>query len=200
MPTQTTVLRNALRLLGEPANVGPDSDKKIVREIMGAWDDVVDRLFEVHPWNSFKSLEQLTQTTPAVPGWDYTFNEPARSCRILKVSNYTREDGASVNYGYQAGKILTNYETTFCWFVDAAYKEQVGGWPQTFADLVAAHLADEVYPVNDEGDGTRSRINDALKDRTGKAKGFDGATDPTTPPAPSGYVVARRAHIYSRRG
>lgn len=200
MPTEATVLSNALRLLGEPSNVGVDSDKKIVREIMGAWNDVVDRLFEVHPWNSFKSLEQLTQTTPAVPGWDYTFNEPVRACKIIKVSNYTREDGASVNYGYQAGKILTNYETTYCWFVDSDYKTQVGGWPQTFADLVAAHLADEVYPVNDEADSTRGRINDALKDRMRRAVGYDGSTDPTVPPAPSGYVIARRAHIYSRRG
>jgi hypothetical protein len=200
MPTETTVLRNALRLLGEPSNVGPDSSQKIVREIMAAWPDVVDRLFEAHDWNSFKSLEQLTVTTPAVPGWDYTFNKPAACKRIMKISNYTREDGPSVNYGFQAGKILTNHEETYCWFVDSTYQTQIGGWPQTFADLVAAHLADEVYPVNDEGDNTRSRINDAIKTRTRKAIGFDGATDPTVPPAPSGYAIARRAHLYSRRG
>lgn len=200
MPTEATVLKNALRLLGEKSNVGVDSDKHIVREIMGAWDDVVDRLFESHPWNSFKSLDQLTQTTPAVAGWGFTFNEPVRMARVIKVGNLPREDLPPIEYGYQAGKILTNHETTWCWYVDTAYKDQVGSWPQTFADLVGAHLADEVYPINDESDGTRSRIDSAIVERGRIAKGHDGSTDPIVRGPVSGYVIARRSHQFGRRG
>lgn len=200
MPTQATVFKNALRLAGEPSNVGIDSDKKIVREMVGAYDDVVKAAFESHNWNAFKSLQQLTQTTPAVPGWDYTFNVPAAFARVIHVSNLTREDLPPIEYGFQAGKILTNYETTWLWFVDRTYEAQVGGWPQTFANMIGALLADETYPINDEGDSTRQRINAAVMDRTNLAKSYDASTDPVMRQPVSGYVVARRSHLYSRRG
>jgi hypothetical protein len=191
MPTQATVLKNALRLAGEPSNVGIDSDKKIVREMMGAWDDVVGAAFELHSWNAFKSLAQLTQVTPAVPGWDYTFNVPAGFKRVIKVSEYTDEDREGIPYSYQAGKILTNDETTYLWFVDSTYMAQVGGWPQTFADYIAARLADETYPINDEGDSTRQRIDSAVVDRLNLAKSFDASTDPVTKGQPGTYVRSR---------
>lgn len=200
MPTQATVIKNALRLAGEPSNVGIDSDKKIVREMVAAWDDVVKSAFESHSWNCFKSLQQLTQTTPAVPGWDYTFNVPAAFSRVIHVSNVTREDLPPIEFGFQAGKILTNYETTYLWFVDRTYAEQVGGWPQTFANMIAAHLANETYPINDEGDATRQRIGTELVERTNLAKAYDASTDPVMRAPVSGYVVARRSHLFSRRG
>jgi hypothetical protein len=192
MPTQATVIKNALRLLGEPSNVGIDSDKKIVREIMGAWEDVAGRLFESHPWNAFKSVAQLTQVTPAVLGWEYTFNQPANCKRVIFVSDVLNEDGYPIEYTWHAGKILSNHETTYCWFVDGAYIEQVGGWPSTFADLHAAHLASEVYPVNDESDNTRSRIDTAIVDRGNAARAFDGSTDPIVRSKPGEYLRSRR--------
>jgi hypothetical protein len=192
MPTQATVLQNALRLLGEPSNVGVDSDKKIVREIMSGWDDVAGRLFESHPWNAFKSVAQLVQTTPAVPGWQYTFNQPTNCRRVIHVSDILDEDSYPIEYTWQAGKVLSNHDPTYCWFVDGAYITQVGGWPQTFADLFAAHLASEVYPVNDEGDATRSRIDSAVVERAIAAKAFDGSTDPIVRAKQGEYLRSRR--------
>lgn len=192
MPSQTSVLQNALRLLGEPSNVGPDSDKKIVREIMGAWDDTIGALFEAHDWNRFKSVAQLTQVTPAVPGWDYTFNEPAGCKRIILVSDLLDEDRPGIEYSSHAGKILSNHETTYCWFVDATYMTQIGGWPQAFANLAGAELASEVYSINDEGDATRQKINEAVIDRTEKAKALDASTDPVVRGPVGAYVRARR--------
>lgn len=191
MPTQATIFKNALRLAGEPSNVGIDSDKKIVREMLGAWDDVVGAAFEGHNWNAFKSLIQLTSVTPSVPGWDYTFNVPAGFRRVVKVSDYADEDGEGIEYSYQAGKILTNHEQTFLWYVDATYMTQIGGWPQTFANYISALLADETYPVNDEGDATRSRINDAVMSRMNDAKAYDASTDPVIRGKPGTYVRAR---------
>ena len=179
MPTKTTVFKSALRLLGEPSNVGPDSDKKIVREINGAWEDVVRSCFEEHPWNQFKSIELLTPLGTAETGWDYAFNVPASFRRVVLVNNGTDEDDLNgIPYAYRAGKILTNSETTYLWYVDGTYETQEGGWPQQFADWVAARLADEVYPINDEGDSTRSRINYALRDRLDRAKALDSSSDP----------------------
>jgi hypothetical protein len=200
MPTQATVLKNALRLAGEPSNVGIDSDKKIVREMLGAYDDVVKAAFESHNWNAFKSLQQITSVTPAVPGWDFTFNVPANFARVILVSNRTREDQPGIEYGFQAGKILTNSEITWLWFVDRTYEAQVGGWPQTFANMISALVADETYPINDEGDATRQRINAAVVERTNLAKAYDASTDPVMRAPVSGYVTARRSHLYSRRG
>lgn len=200
MPTQATVIKNALRLAGEPSNVGIDSDKKIVREMLGAYDDVVRAAFESHNWNAFKTLAPLAPVTPAVPGWDYTFNVPASFARVIHVSNLTREDLPGIEYGFQAGKILTNYETTFLWYVDRTYEAQVGGWPQTFANMVSAMIANETYPINDEGDATRQRINTEIVERTNLAKAYDASTDPVMRAPVSGYVVARRSHLYSRRG
>jgi hypothetical protein len=164
-----------------------------------AWDDVVGAAFESHSWNAFKSLVQLSQVTPAVPGWDYTFNQPAAMARIIKVSNQTREDLSGIEYGFQAGKICSNYETTYCWYVDRTYAEQIGGWPNTFANMIAALLADETYPINDEGDATRTRINSAVVERTNLAKAYDASTDPTVRQPVGSYVNARRQQPYTRR-
>jgi hypothetical protein len=201
MATKASVFKSALRLLGEPSNVGPDSDKKIVRELNGAWEDVVRLCFEEHPWNQFKTLAQLTSVTPAELGWDYTFNVPATFRRVVLVSNYTNEDDLEgIPYAYRAGKILTNSETTFLWYVDSTYETQEGGWPQAFADWVGARLADEVYPINDEGDSTRSRINQALMDRFDKAKSLDSSTDPIVQMPPGRWVRSRRARLDGRLG
>lgn len=201
MPTKASVYKSALRLLGEPSNVGPDSDKKIVRELNGAWEDVVRLCFEEHPWNQFKKLAQLTSVTPAELGWDYTFNVPATFRRVVLVSNYTDEDDLEgIPYAYRAGKILTNSETTFLWYVDSTYETQEGGWPQAFADWVASRLADEVYPINDESDSTRSRINQALMDRFDKAKSLDASTDPIVKMPPGRWVRSRRARLDGRLG
>lgn len=200
MPTQATVIKNALRLAGEPSNVGIDSDKKIVREMVAAYDDVVKAAFESHSWNAFKSLQQLTSVTPAVPGWDYTFNVPAAFARVIKVSNLTREDISGIEYGFQAGKIMTNSETTYLWYVDRTYEAEVGGWPQTFANMISALVANETYPINDEGEATRQRIGTEVVERMILAKAYDASTDPVLRAPVGGYVTARRSHIYSRRG
>jgi hypothetical protein len=200
MPTQATVIKNALRLAGEPSNVGIDSDKKIVREMLGAYDDAVRAAFESHSWNSFKTLQQLAAVTPALPGWDYTFNVPATFARVIHVCNVTREDLPPIEYGFSAGRILTNYETTWLWFVDRTYETQVGGWPQTFANMISAMIANEVYPINDEADATRQRIGTELVERTNLAKAYDGSTDPVMRAPVGAYVTARRSHLFSRRG
>jgi hypothetical protein len=200
MPDQATVFKNALRLAGEPSNVGIDSDKKIVREMLGAWDDVVGAAFEGHSWNSFKTMAQLTQVSPAILGWDYTFNVPANFARVIKVSNSTKEDLPGIEFGYQAGKITTNSETTYLWYVDRTYASQEGGWPNTFANYIASLLADETYPINDEGDSTRQRINDAVMSRMRDAKAYDASTDPVMRQPVGTYVRARVSQPFNRRG
>ena len=199
MASQASVYKGALRLLGEPSNVGPDSDKKIVREMNGAYADVIARCLEKHPWNQFKTLVQLTQVTPAQAGWDYTFNVPAGFRRIVMVNNHTREDDLEgIPYAYRAGNILTNSETTWLWFVDSTYEGQLGSWPQAFADYVAARLADEVWPINDEGDATRARIDAAMKSRLAEAIALDASGDPVVEQPTGNYVRARSAGLTGR--
>jgi hypothetical protein len=199
MASQASVYRQALRLLGEPSNVTVDSDKKIVREMTGAWEDVVKACFELHPWNQFKTLVQLTSVTPAESGWDYTFNVPAGFRRVVLVNNNTDEDALDgIPYSYRNGKILTNAETTYLWFVDSTYEAQLGGWPQAFANMVGSYLADEVWPVNDEGEATRDRINTAVKKWENRAKALDASTDPVVLPQPGNYVRGRARGIIGR--
>lgn len=199
MASQASVYQKALRLLGEPSNVTVDSDKKIVREMTGAYDDVVKAVFESHPWNQFKTLVQLTQTTPAEMGWDYTFNIPATLRRIVLVNNTTQEDDLEgIEYAYRKGLILTNSESTYLWYVDSTYEAQLGGWPQAFANYVSSLLADEVWPVNDESDNTRSRINSAIGEWGAKAKGLDASTDPVVRVPAGHYVRSRTAGIIGR--
>lgn len=199
MPTQATVYQNTLRLLGEPSNVTVDSDKKIVREMTGAYASVVRKCFEMHPWNEFKKLEQLSQVSPAELGWDYTFNRPAAFVRVVLVSNTTDEDDLEgIEYAYRRGKFLSNHETTYLWFISSEYEATVGSWPQSFADMVSAYLADEVYPVNDEGDATRSRIDAAMRDRKQAAIALDASTDPVVRQPSGNYVRGRSRGVVGR--
>ena len=201
MTTKADVFKSTLRLLGEPSNVGVDSDRKIVREMNGAWEAVVVRAFTKHPWNQFKAVALLTSVTPAEVGWDYTFNVPADYRRTVLVNNNTDEDDLEgIPYAYRAGKVLTNSETTYLWYVSKTYETQLGGWPQPFADYVSALLADEVYPINDESDGTRSRINTAITERMLEAKALDSSTDPIVRVPAGRWVRSRRTRIDGRLG
>lgn len=203
MPTQDSIINNALRLLGEPPSAGANDTSKWVVRITNAFSDVRRNMFEDHDWNFATSIEQLAASANSEEGWTYTFAKPSGCFRIIRVSDTTsgasNKSYGSIDYEERGGYILTEYETSYCAFVDSAKATQYGSWPQKVADLLGAMLADEVYPVTDESDSTRDRIEKQLKRRKSDAKQFDARSNPPPRRDPGSWHQSRSRGISNAR-
>ncbi|WP_370372523.1 hypothetical protein [Henriciella pelagia] len=199
MTTKTRVFNNALRLLGQPPCSSPDDTSNWVQRVANAYPDVLQAWMEDHSWNFAMTVQQLAVVTPTLPGWTYSFNKPARCRRIIKVTSSSDRSANPIAYDDRQGKILSNSETTYLWFVDGSYEDHEGSWSQKFANALSALLADDVYPITDESDSTRSRIDAAVRRRVRDAKAWD-ATSKREWPIPAGrYERARVAGIRTPR-
>lgn len=197
MPSKVSIFNNALRLLGEPEVVAVTSDTKYAKRLSNAWDDEVRSWFEDKDWIFARSVEQLTRVTPTIAGWTYTFNLPATNWRVLKVSRDTVPHMPGIDYELRGGKVLTDSETTYLHFIDNVIVEQIGSWPQKFADALAARLAEAVYPATDESNSTRDRIEKVRARRVKDAKAFDDQIRAQRQPPRGRYITARRHGIGS---
>jgi len=199
MTTKLKVYNNCLDLLGEPPATSTEDTSKWVKRITNAYDDVVDGLLEDHSWNFAMTVKQLAVVTPTLVGFTYTFNKPTKCKRIIKVDNSTDPRGIGIEYDDRQGKILTNSETSYIWYVDGTWKDNEGSWSQKFADFVAAKIADRIYPITDESNSTRDRIEKQLLRRGRDAKAWDATSKREWPIPPGRYERARTAGIRTPR-
>jgi len=195
MPSKVGIINNALRLLGEPKIAALTSTQPYAVKLVDAYVDEVRSWFEDHDWAFATNEVQLTQVTPAVAGWSYTFNLPANMSRILRVANSTRPEVPGIRYESRAGQILTDSEVTFLRYIDGSFIDSEGGWPQKFADALAARLAEAVYPSTDETNSTRDRIEKTRRRRVKDAKAFDAQSKPLGYPPTGRYITTRSLGI-----
>lgn len=194
MADRTSIKNEALRLLGEPPTVGEGDSSTWVKRIDNAWADVVRSVFEDHDWSFATNTVTLVPETVTPEGWRYAFTLPATSRRLVKVYSSTRSMN-QIQHMVRGGLLLTDYEETSVVFVDSSYEALYGSWPQKFADLIGAELAERVYPVTDESNSTAQRIFNVLKDRRRDAKAFDRSLNPPQERPATGFQSARFTNV-----
>lgn len=195
MPTQVSVMNSVLRVLGEPMVADYEDTGKYARQIRNTWESAVDNCFEEHDWRSFTTVTTLSAVANMPTGWSYAFSLPANFDRLILINNSEHRRDLSIPYEIRDGQILTNSETTYCWYINGRHKTSLGAWSQKFADYVAYHIASELYPTTDETRSVMERIEMKLKKAKLDAKAYDRRFQPVQKVPPSEYVRARSAGI-----
>ena len=195
MASKAAILNAALHHLGETESTDPLNDTATwVTRLRSRYDAKTRLLFEKHPWNFCTEVEQLSATEPTPEGWAYGFAKPNKCWRIVRVTN----GGLSMDPKYptlpyrdQAGRILTNHETTYLMFIDGDWLSSEGSWPEVFAEALAAELAWSVLPVSSANGDARDRLERIAKKNLREAKNWDAQQNPIWQPPPSKWQVSR---------
>lgn len=179
MTTKVDVLNGALVLMGQPPAAGPSDTSTWVKRLVSRYPSVVKALLEKHPWKFARVMEQLQRLPTASGGREYSFNKPAKCLKICFI-NDTGDDADDEWHEYDTGdgKIHSDYETLYMWFVSSDYLIKEGSWPQTFADAVSAELAFQVTPIANRDRGARGDARAYALSTLKHAKSVDASEKP----------------------
>ena len=152
--SQVEIINNALSVLGQrpitALSTTEINNNQTLRDIYNQWDNSVREAFQKYDWQKFTTMRQLSAVTntdtasspvSATDHWNYTFNLPANFFSMIYVAGTTDRNDLPIEYEIIDGYVCTNYQQTFCWFINGTYANQVGTWPQAFCNYVAMLLA-----------------------------------------------------------
>jgi hypothetical protein len=193
MTTKVDVLNGALTLIGQPPAAGPSDQSTWVKRIVSRYPSVVKALLERHPWKFARVMEQMQRLPTASGGRSYSFNKPAKCLKICFI-NDTGDDADDEWHEYDTGggKIHSDFETLYMWFVSSDYLIKEGSWPQTFAEAVSAELAFQVLPISSRDRGARADAKTHAKDVLKTAKSVDASEKPFRKNPTGAWAKARR--------
>ena len=173
MPTQLTVINEALNLLGEPNVSDPNQNNSWVRKIRNAEPHQVGVLLEDYEWNFARRVVLLNASGVAKIGWNYAYPIPNDCLRIDHVSPDPKTDSEQCPYEPREGHICTNEKEVYLTYQTSDVTESYGSWSNKFANLLAAEIANAIVPTTDDRGATYDRINAALIKRRRDAKAHD---------------------------
>lgn len=180
MPTRTNVINDALAKLDQPASAGPNDSSTWVRRVTTRYDGVVRRLLSDHPWNFAEERVQLQKLTEQPIGWEYAYNKPGDCMRIIKVSpTGIKSESPFREYDDSGGKIFTNMDPAYLFYISDRYVNLEGSWPELFAYAVSLSLADlcsgPITNSRSKGETLERQAEKALS----KAKSWDALQKPS---------------------
>lgn len=193
--TREEVLNIALDALGEPRSVGEDDDSSWVVRLRNAYEPRVRKALEAYPCNFASELTQLAATEPTPDDWDFGFNKPAGWMRTIQVSDCPEWGSRGIIYDDRQGRIMTNYSTTWLWWIDARWVQLEGSWPQHFADAISLDIAKAVMAATSESESKKERIAVEHKLAWRAFKTWDAQQKPSRPQDPGRYVGVRNGGL-----
>lgn len=159
MATKHSIMNEALRILHEAPLQNVDEQSEKGRLLRSAWDDAVVYCFEQGAWNFLEVRAELAQSDVTPPfGYGKVYALPADCVRILLVSETGFEGDDSLNWKEEAGGIATDADRLFLRYVSDTRRKTPGAWSQTFADWVAAVLAQRCTKLNPSAEERAERV------------------------------------------
>lgn len=193
MTTKIEVLNASMTLLGQPTVAALTDTSTWFKRALAQYPGVVRALLEQHPWNfpaTCEILQRLSETP--VSRYAYAHNKPSDLLRINRVSpNNDPTDLTDYDYDDEGGKILTDFETTYCWFISSKWMTREGSWPQVFADAVAAEIRARVAPNATKSDRKQEGAVMYATRMLKKAKSFDASQKRSRQQPPGKWVRSR---------
>lgn len=192
MPTETTLVNSALRLLGLPVVSDAAEETTRARELRAALPEAVLSCLSETAWNHAESLSSLAllAEVPAAM-YAYYYQLPADFVRMNWISAVGRKDSPLHAFRNQDGRIATDASTVYLAYVSNTYAARIGSWPQPFADYVSAEMAKRTQPTLAPGEGHAQRLAEEWKRAKSNAVAFDAAQNPIEPNPPGRWSTAR---------
>ena len=179
-------------MLGQSRNVGPDGTDNTSLRIKAVYDRQARIFLEAHPWNFASEIEQLTASEPTPDDWDYGFPKPSKCRRIIKVDDQAdMERRPDIDYAVRKNRILTNSDTTWLKYVDGAYADLEGSWPEHCIDALAARIAHHIAKPFDTSESEMTRLAKQARREMSRARLYDGQQEKVYEPPLSVWQATR---------
>lgn len=206
MTTQLTLYNDALLICGERFVASLAENREPRRLLDQVWSSGgVKYCLERGQWNFATRTIQIdydSSIAPGFPGYNRAFDKPTDwvATRAVCSDEYFRTP--LLRYVDEAGFWFADLDTLFIRYIssDSAYGMNVGLWPQTFIDVVAAHFASKIILKLSNSESEEDRCQKLRDKLLREAKNSSAQSEPTQFPAPGAWVSARNRFPNRRDG
>lgn len=181
MATKVQIVNRAAAMIGESLITSIDENSKVAEYARALWDGVRDGELAAHPWTfALRRAKAATLSDAPAFGYDYAYALPEKALRVIDLPDLDRRQwtiGSTGPAGSEIKTILVNYNNgDELNVIYLALVDEVGQWPPTFCDAMAAKLAMELCEAITQSDGKlqvcaarydeairRARVTDAIE-------------------------------------
>ncbi len=181
------------------------------RLLDNAWTEgigAISACLEMGQWNFAMRTQMQTPDTGITPTFGYRYVYPHPTDWILTTAVWQDEFGRVplLQYTDEAGKLYASLQTIYWRYVsnDANFGSNMGLWPQSFADVVKAYLAQKIISKLTD---SQVKIDNLTHHRTGAvakavhfAKNMSAMAEPTKFPPTGSWNRSRLGHRRYRDG
>lgn len=186
----------ALFLLDMPYVSSTAPSNEATRTLNEAWQASVEWCLEAGDWDFARELAQLSRVSPGPAfGYRYYYEIPADCHRLVLVTETGRRDDPLLRYAIDKGKIATDAETVYAAWMSSAAIDAPGRWSASFAEFVAATLAQRCLKLNP---GAKDEVEKAIKKAKPAAEGVDAVQSPPAFRRPGRWALSIQGFDRSR--
>jgi len=177
------IYNEALRLTGGRRLASLTEDRAPRRELDSIWaTHAYDTWLEMADWKFALNFVKI-QVNPSIDisfGYANAFDQPSDLVRVSGVWGDEYHKSPLTEYRDEAGKFYADIDEIYVSYVSnsASFGGNVGAWPNSFANYVAAFMADQMAPQF-KNDNAAGEISKELKARKTNAMSKDAQKSPS---------------------
>lgn len=195
--TKLLLYNRAIIMLGERQLSSIDENREPKRVLDMVWDTGArDFVLEQGLWNFAMRTAMIEYSPSVAPSFGYprAFDKPDDWVRTAAVCSDEFFRQPLNRYSDEAGYWFADIDEIYVKFVsnDDGYGNNLSLWPQSFAQYVAAYLAQETARRLTHHEGKVAKLEDAAKGLLKEARSKDAMNDPTAFPPEGSWTRARR--------
>lgn len=196
MASKLEIFNTALRYCREQSIASLTEDRKPRHLLDDVWDSGgLDRCLEQANWKFATRTQKLDYDTSIEPEFGYSraFQVPSDWVVTSGVCADEYFDVPLTRYAHEAGYWYADIEIIYVKFVSnhVDYGNNIGDWPRTFADFVAAHFANEIVDRLTSDQATIDSVEKRLEKNRLDSMNKDAKNQPQQFPAPGNWVSSR---------
>jgi hypothetical protein len=194
--TKLSLFNDALMLCGERFLSSLTEEREPRRLLDQVWSSGgVRTCLEMGQWNFAMRTIQIDYDTGVTPSFGYAraFVKPDDWVLTSALCSDEFFRSPLTRYWDEAGYWYADLDTLYVRHVsdDVAYGGNLGGWPESFREFVAAHFASKIVRKLTSSDEEEARVLDLRKRRLLTAKSRAAMSEPTSFPARGSWGLSR---------
>lgn len=166
MADKLGLYNGALRLVKERRLAALTDDIPARYHLDDVYTDALAHVLEMGQWAHASASETVTGTASANRGYSYRFEKPSGYVRLISISASSSYYPPLEAFAEDNTYWFSNSSTIYITYVSsgATYGGDLTKWPQTYAKVVEAYLANEIAPHLTKADAIMGRVGETLDD------------------------------------
>ena len=201
MTDQLSLYNGSLRLCKERKLVSLSENREPRRLLDAAWGDgqtngAVKYCLEMGQWTFATRTVQIDYSPSVEPpfGYRYAFDQPEDLVKVTGVFTEEMSRLPLTDYADERHFWFAHLETIYVSYVSNSveYGTDMSLWPEVFAKLVEAYLANEIVGNLTQGENAKAMVEKKWKEAKLQARSFNAMSRPTVFPPEGSWVGSRR--------